>query len=145
MANRRASERQAANSKSAGINLRRVRSPEAPKITIVQGSATATELRGSGATVSAISFVTDAIGSSSYKRRPDATLRQVSAQLLGRTKENRRHPHLFGWFQICWTVVYKDAFLGSALRDAQCKLIDQWIGLARAQVAGSKEGREVPG
>jgi len=62
MAKRRASERDSANSKSAGINLRRARSPDAPKITIVQGSATATELCGSRVALSAISLVMDASG-----------------------------------------------------------------------------------
>src|SRR5438445_3277629 len=61
MAKRRASERHSANSKSAGINLRRARSPDAPKITMVQGSATATELCGSRVALSAISLVRDAI------------------------------------------------------------------------------------
>ena len=62
MAKRRASERLSANSKSAGINLRRARSPDAPKITIVQGSATATELCGSRVALLAISLVEDASG-----------------------------------------------------------------------------------
>jgi hypothetical protein len=62
MAKRRASERLSANSKSAGINLRRARSPDAPKITIVQGSATATELCGSRVALLAISLVMDASG-----------------------------------------------------------------------------------
>src|SRR6266568_6032820 len=61
MAKRRASERHSANSKSAGINLRRARSPDAPKITMVQGSATATELCGSRVALSAISLVREAI------------------------------------------------------------------------------------
>src|SRR5579863_8542314 len=124
MANRRASDWQAANSKSAGINLRRVRSPDAPKITMAQGSATATELRASRAVVSAISFVMDAMESSSYKRRSDANLCQGGAQLFGGPEENRAHAQSFGRFQVSGTVIYKNAFLRSPLCDSQHKLID---------------------
>src|SRR5260370_3541584 len=145
MANRRASEPQEANSKSAGINFRRVRSPEAPKITIAQGSATATELCASSATVSAISLVIDAIKSSSYKRGRDATLGQRCAQACGRTKENRPHPQSFGRLKVPGTIIDQDAFPGSALRDSQREAVDQRIGFARSQIARSKGGIKVSG
>src|ERR1700730_3622613 len=119
MANRRASELQAANSKSAGINFRRVRSPDAPKITMAQGSAAATELRGSRSSLSARSMEAGAISLSSYQRGPDATLSQGGAQLFGRPEENRAHAQGLGGFEVRGTIIYEDAFLGSALRDSQ--------------------------
>src|SRR2546427_7648886 len=143
MANRRASDPQAANSNSAGINFGRVRSPEAPQITMVHGSAATTELRESKATVSAISLVMEAIRSSSYKYRPDATLRQRGAQFFSRAEENRAHAQGFGRFKVRRTIIDKDAFLGNALRDSQRKLIDQRIGFARSQIARAKKGSEV--
>src|SRR5580692_3984284 len=145
MENRRASDWQAANSKSAGINLRRVRSPDAPKITIAQGSATATELRASRAVVSAMSFVIEAMRSSSCKGRSDATFRQRSAQLFSRLEENRAHTQGFRRFQVRGTVVYENALFRSALRDSQRKLIDERVGLADSQIARSEKASEVPG
>src|SRR5437016_9546726 len=145
MANRLASDRQAANAKSAGINFRWVRSPDAPKITIAQGSASATELRASRTAVSAISCVMDAMSSSSYKCRSHATLRQRCAQLCGRAEEYRGHTQSFGGFEIRGAVIYKDAFLRRALRDSQRKLVDQRIGLTSSQIARGKKGGEVPG
>src|SRR3984893_9697342 len=145
MANRRASERQAANSKSAGVSFRRVRSPDAPKITMAQGSAAVTELRGSRSSLSAMSVEAGGIRLSSYKRRPHATLRQGGAQLFGRPEENRAHAQGLGRFEVRGTVIYKNAFLGSTLRHSQRKPVDERIGLAHSQIAGSKKGGKVPG
>src|SRR5579862_8294301 len=62
MAKRRARDSWEASSKSAGISLRLARSPEAPKITMVQGSAGVTELADSAARASATSLVGGVIG-----------------------------------------------------------------------------------
>jgi hypothetical protein len=61
----------------------------------------------------------DAIRSSSYKYRPDATLGQRGTQFFSRAEENRAHSQGFGRFEIRVTIIDKDAFLGSALRDSQ--------------------------
>src|SRR5579863_1002501 len=57
MANRRARQFCAARPYSAGINLRRERSPEAPKMTMVQGSAGEIEVCFSGASSSIVAFL----------------------------------------------------------------------------------------
>src|SRR5487761_442739 len=82
---------------------------------------------------------------SSYKRGADATLSQGGAQLFGGPEENRAHAQGLGRFEVRGAVIYKDTFLGSALRDPQRKPIDERIGLAHSQIAGSKKGGEVPG
>src|SRR2546425_11623742 len=55
MANRRARQSCAARLYSAGISLRRERSPDAPKMTIVHGSAGETDRLGADSTASATS------------------------------------------------------------------------------------------
>src|ERR1700751_5359220 len=144
MENRRASDWQAANSKSAGINLGRGGSPDAPKITIRQGAATATELRASRVVVSAMSFVIEAMKSSSCKGRSNATFRQRSAQLFSRSEENRAHTQLLGRFQVRGTVVYENARFRGSLRDSERKFIDERVGLADSQIARSEKGTKVP-
>src|SRR5579872_1117639 len=81
--------------------------------------------------------------STSRQRAPHPAMVQGCAQLFRGFKKNRMHAQRFGRLEILGTIVDKDALLRSALRDSERGLIDARVGLAQAQVTGSKEGREV--
>src|ERR1700730_16977826 len=84
IANRRARQFCAARLYRAGISFRRERSPEAPKITMVQGSAAVRELLFAGASTMATVFWPEFICLSSlFCRRLD----RVSTKLISHRRE----------------------------------------------------------
>src|ERR1700720_3306250 len=84
IANRRARQFCAARLYRAGISFRRERSPEAPKITMVQGSAGVRELLFAGASTVATVFFPELICLSSlFFRRLD----RVAAKLISHRSE----------------------------------------------------------
>src|SRR5258708_22811 len=79
IANRRARQFCAARPYSAGTSLRRDKSPEAPKITMVQGSAGEIELFFAGSTASKTAFFPrDMFGASLFRGRFD----RMAAKLI---------------------------------------------------------------
>src|SRR5579871_130993 len=143
MAKRRARQFCAARPYRAGISLRRERSPEAPKMTMVQGSAGETEDRRTGASASMMFVLVGDIAPSLALRDLHAIRDQIGTQLRGILKTNRGHAQLPRAFQVQLAIVNKEALFRAALRHFERQLIDAFVGLADSQIAGAEKSLEL--